>query len=84
MQGGWARRQGQDLSAGGGGIGRRSRGVSRSISTTHGVVDKHANNHCPCPGRLAVATGRTACKDASNGAGNNNEDKEQRPVPRRR
>ena len=37
MQGGWAWRQGQDLRAGGGGIGC-------SISATHSVVDKHTNN----------------------------------------
>ena len=44
MQGGWARRQGRDLRADGGGAGRRSRGVGQSISTTHNVVDKHADN----------------------------------------
>ena len=44
MQGGWARRQGRDLRAGGGGAGRRLRGVGCSISTTHGVVNEHAKN----------------------------------------
>jgi hypothetical protein len=44
MQGRWARRQGQDLPKGGGGVGRRSRGVSRLISATHGIVDEHAKN----------------------------------------
>ena len=44
MQGGWARRQGQDLRADNGGVGHRSRGVCRLISTTHGIVDNHANN----------------------------------------
>jgi hypothetical protein len=44
LQGGWAQRQGQDLRAGGGGVGHCSRGAGRSISATHGVVDKHAEN----------------------------------------
>jgi hypothetical protein len=44
MQGGWAQRRRQDLHAGGGGVGRRSRGDGRLISATHGVADKHADN----------------------------------------
>ena len=56
MQGEWARRQGQDLCAGGGSIGRRL-----SINTTHGIVDKHADN---CINTSASASTNTV-KNAS-------------------
>ena len=44
MQGGWLRRQGQDLCAGGRGVGFCLRCANCSIGATHGVVDKHADN----------------------------------------
>ena len=44
MQGGWARRQGRDLRAGGNGVGRHLRGTGCSARATHGVVNKHAKN----------------------------------------
>jgi hypothetical protein len=44
MQGGGTRRRGQDLRAGGGGVGRCSSGISHLVSTMHGIIDKHANN----------------------------------------
>ena len=61
MQGGCARRRGRDLRADGGGVGRRSRGVGRSISATHGVLDKHADN---CVNASTSASTNTA-KNAS-------------------
>ena len=58
---GWARRRGQDLRAGGSRVGHRSRGIGRLISTTHGIVDKHANN---CNNTSASASTNTV-KNAS-------------------
>ena len=61
MQGGWARRQGRDLCAGGSGVGCRLRGVGRSIGTTNGVVNEHTKN---CINASASASTNTV-KNAS-------------------
>ena len=39
-------------------------------------------SYCPCPARLAIATGRTAHKDIGGGNNKNEEHKVQSPVPR--
>ncbi len=65
MQGGWARRQGRDLHAGGGAVGRRSRGVGRSISATHDVVNEHAKN---CANASASASTNTVKNTSASSA----------------
>ena len=65
MQGGWARRQGRDLHAGGGAVGRRLRGVGCSISATHGVVNEHAEN---CANASASASTNTVKNTSASSA----------------
>ena len=65
MQGEWARRQGQDPHAGGGGVGCRSKGIGRSISTTHGIVDGRANN---CVNASASASTNTVKNSSTSSA----------------
>ena len=61
MQGGCTQRQGQDLHADSGGIGRRSRDVGRSISATEGIVNKHTNNCI----KVSASTSTNTVKNAS-------------------